>query len=159
MAKTKKKNKKTKKKAKKLGVVAKPPKPPRNSQGQLTSGWGRGSKQVKKKLKAKKKKLARRADGTLLPGQASLNSQGFKVGSSRSDELAAAFRRVEEKQDKSFLDMCVEKAYEDTAMAIALLRKVHPDLKAIEMLTGSADSIPDEEAAEWREEMNKRFKG
>lgn len=149
---------KAKKKKKKQVKVAKSKKPPRNAKGQLTSGWGKGSKQVKKKLIVKKKKAKRDSKGHLLPGTPALNPAGRPAGTSRIDELNMAMHRIEEKKGQSFLDMCFEKAYKDTAMAVAILRKVHPDLRAIEMLAGSADLIPNEEAAEWRDEMNRRFK-
>lgn len=151
--------KKTKKKAKKQASVAKLPKPPRNNKGQLISGWGKGSKQVKKKLKAKKKKPARRANGTLLPGQPSLYPEGGKVGTSRLNALLTSIARVGTQHDKDFLDMLVERAYgDDTPMAIAILNRLLPSLKAIEMLTVSTDAMADKEAEAIRAKKQEEFK-
>lgn len=151
--------KKTKKKAKKQGVVDKTSKPARNAKGQLVSGWGRGSKQVKKKKKvtAPKKKHKRRADGTLLPGQSALHLNTGHTKYGRTTELDNAIARVEEKKDQSFLDMCIEKAWDDTAMAIAILRKKYPDLRSVEQLTVPTDDLSNEEAEKWREEFKERF--
>lgn len=155
MVKAKKKNKKTKKKTKKRGRIVNTP-PPRKANGQLISGWGRGSKQIKKKKP--KIKVKRNALGHILPGER-LNPVGGPKSTSRIDALNAAITRVEKEKNQSFLDMCVKKAWDDTAMATAILKKLHPDLRAIEQLNIPCDSMADKEAAEIRERMKKRFGG
>lgn len=151
--------KKAKKTRRKQVEIAQSSKPQRNTKGQLVHGWGRGSKQVKKKSKKEeaKKKPLRAKNGQLLPGQV-LNPKGRGTGTTRLDALLVSISRVETKKDKAFLDMIVERAYEDdTPMAVAILNRLLPSLRAIEMLTIAADSTSNEEAEKIKREMLNRF--
>jgi len=47
-------------------------------------------------------------------------------------ELEQAIKRVEKSQQKKFMDHVVERAFENDTVAIALLRKVTPDLKQVD---------------------------
>ena len=150
---------KTKKKKKKQVRIAKAPKPPRNSRGQLTSGWGRGSKQVKKKkLIVKKKKALRAANGQLLPGTPSLNPTGANQATSHLDEFKAAMKEVEEEKRKTLMKHFCERAFISDRVLCVWVERVLPSLKAIQTQEVPGGDISEEEAAEWREEMNRRFK-
>jgi len=147
-----------KKKKQTQGIVDEVSKPQRNDKGQLLHGWGQGSKQVKKKVKSKKvkKKVLRGYHGRLLPGTPSLNPAGGPRGS-KINTLMAAIADVQNARGKDWLIHQIEKSYDDTALAICLLNRLYPALRAVEMLTLPGDLIPDEEASKWREEFNQRF--
>ena len=160
---------KAKKKKQEQGIIAKVSKPQRNGKGQLLHGWGQGSKQVKKKAlpsmhihaaqikkKKKKKKALRGYHGRLLPGTPSLNPGGGPRGS-KINTLMAAIADVQNARGKDWLMHQIEKSYDDTSLAICLLNRLYPALRAVEMLTLPGDLIPDEEAEKWREEFNQRF--
>lgn len=152
--------KKTKKKRRKPDVVCKPSRPPRNAQGQLIAGWGKGSKKLSKADKKKKKiaaKVKRGKDGKLLPGTGSLNPAGPGKSVIYRSNLLAAIREVEAAKGKLWLKTLIEKSYEDTTLAIALLGRLFPQMKAIEMSGTAADSMEDAEAEEIRKEFKKRF--
>ena len=71
--------------------------------------------------------------------------------------LLAAIREVEAEKGKLWLKSLIKKSYDDTQLAVALLGRLFPQMKAIEMSGTPADSMEDEEAEEIRQEMGKRF--
>lgn len=159
MAKAKKKKKITKKKARKANKIDIKPKPPRNNKGQLTSGWGRGSKQVKKKtLKVKKKKALRAANGQLLPGTPSI-STGRPKDRSFMDDFRQAIREVEKEKRLSLLKRFVRKAYDDNRVMISCIDRLLPALKAIQIQEVPGDGMSEEEKEEIRKEHKRRFEG
>ena len=84
--------------------------------------------------------LKRDAHGRLLPGQQSLNPGGRSRDIRTAQaKLYKALEKVEKRKGKKFLEHYVEEAYKDRAMAIALLRKIIPDLKAIDVTTENRD--------------------
>lgn len=61
------------------------------------------------------------------------NPAGRKKGTlTEVGKLREAIKAVEKKKRKKFLTMIVEKAYEDSTMAKAVLGKLVPDLKHLE---------------------------
>ena len=48
------------------------------------------------------------------------------------DELRIALNKAAKKHDKTLLDHAVERAYTDTNVLIAILRKLLPDLRSVE---------------------------
>lgn len=164
MIKAKKKKHKTKKKHKKRDGIAKVLKPPRNSKGQLISGWGKGSKQIKKKeakKKAKKKtvKVLRAADGKLLPGTPSLNPAGGPVGTTHLDEFKVAMREVEKTKRKTLMKHFCERAFKSDRVLCIWVDRVLPSLKAIQVQEVPGDGMSEEEKEEIRKEHKKRFEG
>ncbi|MFW5879326.1 MAG: hypothetical protein ACOCUV_00735 [bacterium] len=72
--------------------------------------------------------------GRLLPGCKALNPGGRpKSHESAQEKLFHALKDVETKRGKRFLFHYIDKAYEDKSMAIALLKKLVPDLKSVEV--------------------------
>lgn len=84
------------------------------------------------------KKLPRDSNGRLLPGHGSLNPGG-KPKDQRNAQLKLhkALRKIEKIKSVSggytFLEHYIKEAFKDRTMAIALLKKIVPDLKAVEM--------------------------
>jgi len=79
-------------------------------------------------------KLPRDKNGRLLPGHGSLNPGGRpKELKNAQAKLYKALKVVEKKKGKKFLEHYITLAFEDKTMAIALLKKIVPDLKAIEV--------------------------
>lgn len=163
----------TKQKKKKLKVKVR--KPPRNSKGQLTSGWGKGSHKKSEKVKpvplmseaakasrtskvskSSKVHTERAKNGRLLPGS-NLNPAGRGHSEQRRTALLLAIREVEVVVGKPWLADLIKRSYSDSQLAVAILGRLFPQLKAVEMTSSVDDSMADEEAAEMREEMKRRF--
>ena len=49
-----------------------------------------------------------------------------------NDDLQKALAKVEKSKQKKFMEHVVERAFESDAVLMALLRKLHPDLKQVE---------------------------
>ena len=129
----------------------------------------RTKKQVKNRNQptiAMKSKVYRDKNGHILAGSGS-NGGGRPKGSlsgARASELQAAITRVEldkcknKKKKKTWLDHQIEKSYNDTPLAIAILSRLYPALKSIEQVTFASDSMDDQEALGIQEELRKRCK-
>jgi len=86
--------------------------------------------------------LPRRSDGTLLPGHGSLNPGGVsKDQRTAQKKLHEALTLVEGSKGISFLQHYIEEAWDDRTMAIALLKKIVPDLKAMELNTEAKQNL------------------
>lgn len=55
--------------------------------------------------------------------------------------LEEAIKRVEKKKGKKFLTHAIEQAYEDKTVLVAILKKIAPDLKAVEIAGMEGGSI------------------
>lgn len=151
--------KKTKSKKQSLDKQAKSKKPARNAKGQLTSGWGKGSKQVKKKVVVKKKKkVLRAANGTLLPGNTA-NPEGRKPGTTHLDEFKLAMKEVETKKRKTLMQHFCEQAFVSDRILAIWVERVLPALKAIQIQEVPGDGMSEEEKEEVRKEHKRRFEG
>ena len=151
--------KKTKKKTKKRAVIGIASKPPRNKKGQLIAGWGKGSRKLSrqdKKKEAAAAKVLRAKNGRLLPG-AQLNPTGSGRSQVYRSNLMAAIREVENDKGTPWLEDLIKRSYKDSQLAIAILGRLYPQMKAIEMSSTLADSMEDNEAEEIRKEFKKRF--
>lgn len=75
-------------------------------------------------------------------------------------ELQKAFQKASKKHNNvSFLDHITDLAYTDNQVAIALLKKLLPDLKSIDMTAVFSDVGNDEELAQKiREKLIERLK-
>jgi len=79
-------------------------------------------------------KLKRDSKGRLLPGQGSLNPGGRPLDMRNAQsKLHKALKAVEKRKGKSFLEHYINEAFNDKTMAIALLKKIVPDLKSVEV--------------------------
>jgi len=79
-------------------------------------------------------KLKRDKLGRLLPGQGSLNPGGRPLDMRNAQsKLHKALKAVEKRKGKSFLEHYINEAFNDKTMAIALLKKIVPDLKSVEV--------------------------
>lgn len=136
-------------------------KPPRNAKGQLLSGWGKGSKQVKKKkvVVAKKKKALRAADGKLLPGTPPLNPTGQNHVTSHLDEFKSAMKEVEGEKRKTLMKHFCERAFISDRILAIWVERVLPALKAIQIQEVPGDGMSEEEKEEIRKEHRERFEG
>jgi len=70
------------------------------------------------------------------------NPSGRKTGgNTKVHALQHAIREVEKKKGKSLLIHAVEQAYKDRGVLIAILKKLIPDLKAVEVTGGEGGII------------------
>ena len=60
------------------------------------------------------------------------NPNGRPKGTGHNQALKEALENYEKKNGKDFIEHCITRAFEDDKMAIALLRKLVPDMKQIE---------------------------
>ena len=69
------------------------------------------------------------------------NPKGRPKGTTRTNLLMDAIAKVEkQKGKKKFLIHAVEQAYTDTKVLVAILKKIIPDLKAVE-ISGGGDGL------------------
>jgi len=80
-----------------------------------------------------------------------------KLGNTKADNLIRKIRKVEHDQGINVLEDFIERSLTSDTLAVALLKKLHPDLKSIEQITVPADSMTEKETADIRNEMRKRF--
>jgi hypothetical protein len=78
------------------------------------------------------------------------------LGTNRLELLLDAVRRVECKKNKMLLDYFVERAYEDDSVLIAVVRKLNPDLAAIQ-LSAAVDVMSDETARDIQAKLRERY--
>jgi hypothetical protein len=89
---------------------------------------------IKKDKAEEAKKHPRDSMGRLKPGYGSLNPGGVSRDQrTAQNKLHKALIMVEKSEGKSFLQHYIEQAFKDKTMAIALLKKIVPDLKAVEV--------------------------
>jgi len=105
----------------------------------------------------KKRGVKRNEKGQIVKGSKS-NSPGRPKGThDKLGKLLQAVARVETKLKKNLLDHFVTRAFKSDTVLIAMMKKMHPDLKSIEQVTFAGDATSDKEAAKWREEFRERF--
>jgi len=105
----------------------------------------------------KKKGVKRNRKGQIVIGSKS-NSPGRPKGTTdKLGKLLTAVARVESTLNKNLLDHFVKRAFKSDTVLIAMMKKMHPDLKSIEQVTLPTDAVSDMEAAKWREEFRERF--
>jgi len=80
-----------------------------------------------------------------------------KLGDTKLDNLLRGIRAVEGKEKINILEDFIKRSLKSDTLAVALMRKLYPDLKSIEQVTLSADSLTKEEANEIRKKLAKRF--
>ena len=80
-----------------------------------------------------------------------------KLGTNRLELLLNAVRRVESRENKNLLEYFIERAFDDDGVLIALIKKLHPDLAAIQLSALSDDSINDEIALSIQEKLRNRY--
>jgi len=83
-----------------------------------------------------------------------------KVGHTKFDRLAEAISRYQlgvKPDPRNPTDHFVRRAFKSDNVLTSLMKKLYPDLKSIEQITFTADSMEDEEAKQIRREMLERF--
>lgn len=95
----------------------------------------------------------RNADGTWKEG-VSGNPAGKPPGVNKEIEEALG-RAKGRHENTSLLDNVCDRAYEDTPLAIALLRKRYPDMKQVEVIRKYEGGYAEMTPAEIAEEMTK----
>ena len=136
------------------------------------------SKKTAKKAKSNSKQIKnsnnlvkRDKNGRILPGGPGLVGAGRPKGSLsgvRVGQLKQAVIAVEtvmsKKKDengkqngKTWLQHQIVKSYSDTSLAIAILGRLYPSLKAIEQISFIDDSMSDEKIDEIRKKLSTRF--
>jgi len=110
---------------------------------------------VKKKIKFKKPE--RQKNGQFKKGQSG-NPAGRKpLGEGRKDELWRAIHCVETRLKRPWLESLIERSYSEPSLALGLLSRLYPSLKAVEMSGGINTSMPDAEAKLIQDELRKRI--
>jgi len=118
-----------------------------------------------KKLKKKKKEKAiykpKPGKPSRFPKGVSGNPDGRPKGSKNHYSIAElwhAIERVEKKKSKSLLEAFAEQAYDNSAIMTALMKKLLPDLKAIEGLVATFESsMSDEMAKLLQDKLKERY--
>jgi len=115
-----------------------------------------GNKQ-RKKSKPVVSPEDRRKNGQFVKG-VSGNPAGRAKGPGRIQELKEAIKRVETKLNNNWLQHQIEKSYDDTALAIALMGRIYPSLKAVEVVGGLAvGKMSEEESSEIQNVLRQRY--
>ena len=121
----------------------------------------RKHKYIRPRLKVKdtRGKIVRGKGGKWVKGHSG-NPSGVKAGSEVTlTELVSAIRSVEKKERKSLLQHLVSRAYKSDAALGILLKKLLPDLKAMEALIGSVEGkMSSADADNIRNKLRDRFK-
>lgn len=107
--------------------------------------------------KAKKKVIKRNKKGYFVKGGCPNPAGRPPVGSTKLDELLKSISRVESKKKKKWLDHIVEKSYTDTALAVAILNRMIPVLKAIEISGSLSAGMSEEMAKSIQKQLKTRF--
>ena len=96
-------------------------------------------------------------NGRFLPG-ISGNPQGRKLGSGYMEEFRRVLADKEKAKKKTILGHLIERAFDDDRVLIAVVDRMLPTLKAIEM-SGSVGvgMLSDEEAQAIRDELKKNY--
>jgi len=115
-------------------------------------------KRTKTKKKATPVHVVRRDEkGRFLPGHCANPLGRPKLQQTRLEQLLRSISRVETKRGRSLLDHYVQRAFENDAILINVMKKLLPDLKAISVLELDAASMDDSKAAEIRTKLRERF--
>jgi len=119
-----------------------------------------------KQIKNSNKLVKRDKNGRILPGGPGLVGAGRPKGSLsgiRVGQLQQAILAVEHSQSKvkgngkTWLEHQIIKSYTDTTLAVAILGRLYPSLKAIEQVSFIDDSISEERMLEIRNKLKERF--
>lgn len=115
----------------------------------------------KKKASKGRKKPVKHANGRNGRGQFLKGVSGNPNGASKGwisyrAEFDAILRDVEKKTGKKILRLFIERAYEDPKVMMAVVDKMLPSLKSVEM-TDAISDMDDREAKNIRKRMKERF--
>jgi len=112
----------------------------------------------RRKIKEDRKGIKRDSKGRYVKGSAPPNPAGRpKEGYTQLDQLLKSISRVERKHDEKLLDHIVEKAYVDNSVAIAILNRLVPILKAVELRASLDASMDDKTAMNIQKVLKNRF--
>jgi len=109
------------------------------------------------KVRIQPVKVLRRPDGKWLPGSSPNPSGAPVLGTNRLELLLTAVRKVESRKNKTLLEYFVSRAFDDDGVLIALIRKLHPDLAAIQLSTLEDNSMNDAMALEIQKKLRCRY--
>lgn len=117
-----------------------------------------------KKKKKKKKTGKTQAETKFKSGKDwNGNKNGRPKGSKNKfsvAELQKAFEKAAKKnKGKTILEHLAEEAYSDSTLAVALMKKMLPDMRTIEMIGALVTEMSSEEAKRIQEQLRKRFAG
>jgi hypothetical protein len=86
------------------------------------------------------------------------NPKGRGAGRTKIDELRDAIARVQTRKGKDWLEHLIERSYDDTPLAVAILARVYPTLKAIELVGAmNVGSLKDEECLEIQKILKQKY--
>lgn len=114
----------------------------------------------KPNIKSMEQKPLRAANGQLLPGQCP-NPNGRPKGSVNHYSIAELWRAigvVEKRKHKKLLERFAEQAFDEPQLMTSIMKKLLPDLKAIEGLVATFESsMSDELAKSIQDKLKERF--
>lgn len=101
--------------------------------------------------------VIRNRKGQVQYGSAGLPGAGRKLGNSKSDRLEAIIAEVSaEPRRKEWLKDLIRRSYKSESLSIALLNKLYPSMKSVEISTPEPDEDSKREAAKIRSMMKRR---
>lgn len=107
----------------------------------------------------KKTGVKRNRKGQVQRGSAGLPGAGRKTGNSKSDRLEQYISEVSaEPKNKEWLKDLIRRSYHSESLSIALLNKLYPSLKAVELTQPQEDPDAKKAAARIRKMMQERMK-
>lgn len=146
-------------------------KPAKNNTKPVSNKSRKTVNDTKKQVINNSKPVRRDSNGHILPGSGS-NGGGRPKGSLagvKASELRQAVSRVHlvrkqkirkgvERKFDSWVEYLINKSYDDTSLAIAILARIYPALKSIEQVNLNVDAMDETERANlWTAYTEKRF--
>lgn len=110
------------------------------------------------KVKTKRVNKNKDAKGRWLPGCDAPNPLGRPKGAgTKLDSLMQSISRVEGKVGKNLLDHYVTTAFKDHSVLISIMKKLVPDLKALEVVAGTHEQMSDDMAESIQNKLTERW--
>lgn len=112
---------------------------------------------MKKRKNTQKVTVKRDVRGQFMPGSHSNPMGRPPLGDTRLEKLLQAVARIESKRNINLLDHFIERGFDNDGVLIAVMKKLIPDLKSIDISASYSASMSDELAASIQKKLQERF--